>query len=185
LSKRRWYQVRRGLSHTDNFRPIPRHGGNAYICTMYEKKIARDVAECGMGITMEIMGGKWKPCLIQSLHQGLKRPSELHRAHPTASARVLNQQLTELEEYGIVEKTVYPVLPPKVEYTLTDFGKSLLHITQAMEVWGQQYKETFQEKHSQRLRRMDAEAVGTPGVARYSLVVIMPNTVPGFLRAGC
>jgi DNA-binding HxlR family transcriptional regulator len=122
---------------------------------MYEKKMNKTIDICGMGITMEVMGGKWKPCLIQSIHTGLKRPSELHRAHPTASPRVLNQHLSELEEYGIVEKLVHPVLPPKVEYSLTAFGKSLLPVTQAMEAWGLQYEATFLEMHEKRLQRLE------------------------------
>lgn len=120
---------------------------------MYEKKIRNEYIDCGMGITMEMIGGKWKPCLILSISKGLKRPTELHKAHPSASPRVLNQQLAELEDYGIIEKKVYPVLPPKVEYSLTTFGKTILHIIDAMEKWGLEYQDTFREKHRQRLQR--------------------------------
>lgn len=111
---------------------------------MYEKKIAR-VHECGMGITMEVLGGKWKPCLIFAIHNGLKRPSEIHRYIPAASPRVLNQQLAELEQHGIVEKKIFPVLPPKVEYSLTASGKSLLDIIATMNEWGSRYEKTFKK----------------------------------------
>lgn len=73
---------------------------------------------CGIVVTMEAIGGKWKPCLINDINKGIKRPSELHKKHPNASLRVLNQQLSELEKHGIVEKNIFPVTPPKVEYSL-------------------------------------------------------------------
>jgi DNA-binding HxlR family transcriptional regulator len=120
---------------------------------MYEKKMRNEFIECGMGITMEMIGGKWKPCLILSIHQGLKRPTALHKAHPNASSRVLNQQLAELEDYGIIAKKVYPVLPPRVEYSLTAFGETILPIIYAMEKWGLEYQDTFREKHQQRMER--------------------------------
>ncbi|NQD71836.1 helix-turn-helix transcriptional regulator [Sphingobacterium shayense] len=112
---------------------------------MYEKKIPKDFS-CGMSITLEIIGGKWKPCLIDSIHKGVHRPSELARKHPDASKRVLNLQLKELEEHGVVEKIIYPVLPPKVEYFLTEMGESLLPIVNLMENWGTEYMNEFSER---------------------------------------
>lgn len=105
---------------------------------MYEKKIPKNL-DCGMAMIMEIIGGKWKPCLIFNIWKGYKRPSELLRLNPNASRRVLYQQLKELEEHGIIESKVYPVLPPKVEYSLTDLGRSLLPVISVMEDWGAQY----------------------------------------------
>lgn len=105
---------------------------------MYERKIPKDLT-CGMGMTMEIIGGKWKPCLIQNIINGAKRPSELQRLNPLASRRVLNIQLKELEEHGIIDRIVYAVLPPKVEYFLTDLGKSMLPMILLMNEWGAQY----------------------------------------------
>lgn len=102
---------------------------------MYEKKNPKDLS-CGIGMTMEIIGGKWKPCLINSIHNGIHRPSELARHHPGASKRVLSLQLKELEEHGVVRKIIYPELPPKVEYFLTELGESLLPIVDLMEKWG-------------------------------------------------
>ncbi|WP_160139980.1 winged helix-turn-helix transcriptional regulator [Chryseobacterium sp. c4a] len=112
---------------------------------MYEKKIPKDFS-CGMSITVEIIGGKWKPCLINSIHQGIRRPSELSRHHPGASKRVLSLQLKELEEHGIVEKIIYPVLPPKVEYFLTPLGESLLPIVAMMENWGNDFMDEFNQR---------------------------------------
>jgi DNA-binding HxlR family transcriptional regulator len=122
---------------------------------MYQKKTTNALIACSMGITMEVIGGKWKPCLILAIHKGLKRPSELHKAHPHASPRVLNQQLSELEDYGIVKKYVYPELPPKVTYTLTSYGESLLSILFAMEEWGKNFEEVFQPMHISRQHKLN------------------------------
>jgi DNA-binding HxlR family transcriptional regulator len=110
---------------------------------MYEHKLERPLLQCGVGVTMEILGGKWKSCLIHNIRSGLRRPSELHRMNPIATPRVLNQQLKELEDHGIVRKVIYPVLPPKVEYFLTPQGESMLRIIDAMKEWGDTHGDTF------------------------------------------
>jgi len=112
---------------------------------MYEKKIPKDFS-CGISITFEIMGGKWKPCLIDSINQGVRRPTDLAKKHPLASKRVLNLQLKELEAYGVIRKIIYPVLPPKVEYFLTDVGESLLPLVEMMENWGGNFMNDFYKK---------------------------------------
>ena len=94
---------------------------------------------------MEIIGGKWKPTLINLIHQGIMRPSDLQRAMPLASRRALNTQLNELQEHGIIEKTIYPVLPPHVEYRLSEFGTSLLPLTLEMEIWGNRNRERYSD----------------------------------------
>jgi DNA-binding HxlR family transcriptional regulator len=71
----------------------------------------------------------------------IKRPSELTRILPEATRRVLNVQLKELEEHGLVEKKIYPQLPPKVEYSLTEIGWSLMPIIDAMNQWGDANRE--------------------------------------------
>ena len=106
---------------------------------MYKKKIPFDI-ECGIKITMEVMGGKWKSCIIQELNNGSKRPSELHRFFEEASARVINQQLKELEHHGIIGKTIYPELPPRSEYFLTETGKTLIPLIEQMESWGDYFR---------------------------------------------
>jgi DNA-binding HxlR family transcriptional regulator len=116
-----------------NFTPLNKN-------TMFERKIPKDLS-CGMAMMMEIIGGKWKPCLIYNISRGHKRPSELQRLNPHATRRVLYQQLKELEEHGIIERVVYAVVPPKVEYFLTDLGTSLLPVINVMDDWGTQYLE--------------------------------------------
>ena len=112
---------------------------NYLKCEMYKKKIPFDI-ECGIKITMEVMGGKWKSCIIQELNNGPKRPSELHRYFEEASPRVINQQLKELEYHGVIGKTIYPELPPRSEYFLTEIGKSLLPIIDKLEEWGDKFR---------------------------------------------
>ncbi len=82
--------------------------------------------------------GKWKIRLLWFIDQGHKRPSELQRKIPDASRRVLNIQLKELEDHEVVMKKIYPVVPPKVEYSLTDLGMSLIPIISALGQWGDQ-----------------------------------------------
>jgi len=111
---------------------------------MYEKKIPKDLS-CGLNIAIEVIGGKWKSNLLANINKGIRRPSELHKSIPQASARVLNQQLSELEFHGIVTKKIHNVLPPKVEYSLTSGGESILEVLYAMKSWGESYKETFHD----------------------------------------
>ena len=111
---------------------------------MYEKKIPKDFS-CGFSVLMEIIGGKWKSYLLFLINSGVYRPSDLHRKVPTATPRVLNLQLKELEFHGIIGKKIYAELPPRVEYYLTDFGKSLLPVINAMDAWGDGYKDEFRQ----------------------------------------
>ncbi|MDJ1486395.1 helix-turn-helix domain-containing protein [Cytophagaceae bacterium YF14B1] len=105
---------------------------------MQERKIPKDLT-CGMSMIMDIIGGKWKPCLIFNISQGYRRPSQLQRLNPKATRRVLNQQLKELEEHGVVRRVVYAELPLKVEYFLTEIGESLMPVIRTMDNWGSQY----------------------------------------------
>ncbi len=102
---------------------------------MYERKILPNL-NCGLDLIGEVLYGKWKIRLLWFINEGHKRPSELQRKIPDASRRVLNIQLKELEEHGLVSKIIYPVVPPKVEYSLTEFGQTLIPILSAMGQWG-------------------------------------------------
>jgi DNA-binding HxlR family transcriptional regulator len=103
---------------------------------MYTRKKPEDL-ECGIEVATRVFGGKWKPCIIDAINKGEKRPSEIHRSLPAATPRVLNIQLKELENYKVVSKTIYPGLPPKVEYNLTEMGKSILPLVKLIDEWGQ------------------------------------------------
>ena len=106
---------------------------------MYKKKIPLDL-DCGVRIAIEVMGGKWKSCILYRLEEGNKRPSELHRLFKDANPRVINQQLKELEKYGMIRKTIFPEVPPCVEYAITDDGRSLLPIVHLLKEWGERFR---------------------------------------------
>ena len=111
---------------------------------MYEKKIPFDI-ECGVKITMEVIGGKWKSCILMELDQKAMRPSELHREFPDASPRVIDQQLKELEFHGMIKKKIFAELPPRSEYSITETGKTLLPIIRQIEEWGDHFRPTMRK----------------------------------------
>ncbi|MBS5509004.1 MAG: helix-turn-helix transcriptional regulator [Akkermansia sp.] len=106
---------------------------------MYEKKLPFDI-DCGIRIAMEVIGGKWKSCIIFELAEGPKRPSEFHRLFPEANSRVIDQQLKELETCGIIEKKIYARLPPHSEYSITPAGKTLIPVVRQLEQWGNEFR---------------------------------------------
>lgn len=116
---------------------------NYFSKYMYRRKLPLDLS-CGIRITMSVIGSKWKPCIIDSLRETPKRPSQIHREIPEAVSRVLDQNLRELEEHGIVKKTIFPELPPRSEYELTELGRSLLPVIDFMEDWGESHRSQFE-----------------------------------------
>lgn len=92
--------------------------------------------KCPAEITLGVIGGRWKVIILYQLFQGVKRFSTLLRAVHGVTQKVLTQQLREMERDGIVLRTVYPQVPPKVEYQLTPRGTSLRPVVDAMCVWG-------------------------------------------------
>lgn len=91
----------------------------------------------GVENTMRIIGGKWKPIILCHLKHGKMRTGQLRRAIPNITQKMLTQQLRELEDDGIVARKVYNQIPPKVEYSLTDYGHSLNKILEELCVWGE------------------------------------------------
>jgi DNA-binding HxlR family transcriptional regulator len=112
---------------------------------MYEKKTTPSL-NCGLDLVGEVLYGKWKIRILWFIHEGHLRPSELQRKIPDVTRRVLNVQLKELEDHELVTKKIFPVLPPKVEYSLTDFGKTLIPLITAIGLWG--------DENQDRLRRL-------------------------------
>lgn len=94
---------------------------------------------CPVDATINLIGGKYKSLILWHLVDGTLRFGELKKLIPTATAKMLTQQLRELEENNLVTRKVYPVVPPKVEYNLSEFGKSLKPILNAMYCWGEDY----------------------------------------------
>ena len=99
-----------------------------------EKKYAA-ATDCPIAATIDVIGGKWKPIIIWILIKEPKRFGELHQSIPGIALKVLSRQLKELEAAGIINRAVFAVVPPKVEYSLTEKGKSLTAIMQSLAVW--------------------------------------------------
>lgn len=94
---------------------------------------------CPVETTLDLIGGKYKALIIWHLTDRKLRFSELRRLITSATPKMLTQQLRELEAQELVHREVYPVIPPKVEYSLTETGKSLMPILTAMRDWGADY----------------------------------------------
>ena len=112
---------------------------------MYERKIPVDLG-CPLRLTMSLIDSKWKSCILDELRHKPLRPSQLHKIFPEATPRVLDLQLKELVEDGLVSKTIYPELPPRSEYTITPLGQTLIPIIDAMIEWGEKHSGLFKKK---------------------------------------
>jgi DNA-binding HxlR family transcriptional regulator len=100
---------------------------------------------CPVETTLDIIGGKWKGIILYHLIGGTRRFNEFRRLMPGITQRMLTLQLRELEADGVVERYVYQEVPPKVEYSLTDFGRTLEPIILLMREWGEKYQTLMQE----------------------------------------
>ncbi len=90
---------------------------------------------CPVEVSMNLLSGKWKCLMLWHLHEGTKRYNELERIVPGVSQKMLTQQLKELEKDGLISRTVYPEVPPRVEYSLTELGQSAFPILEMMHSW--------------------------------------------------
>lgn len=106
-----------------------------------KKTFTFDENTCPVTATMKVLGGKWKPILINAIYfTAPARFGELKRSVIGITQSMLTQQLRELEDDGIISRKIYAEIPPKVEYTLTDFGLTLSPVIQTMANWGVEYK---------------------------------------------
>ena len=97
------------------------------------------IDNCPVEATLDLIGGKYKALILWHLSDGVLRFSELRSRIPKATPKMLTQQLRELETQALIHREVYPVIPPKVEYSLTETGRSLMPILVAMRDWGADY----------------------------------------------
>ena len=110
---------------------------------MPNKKLPSDLPACPVEVTLLLLSNKWTILILRDLLSGTKRFGELKKSLSGVSQKVLTANLRSLEEKGIIEREVYPEVPPRVEYTLTDLGKTLEPIIDSMHAWGEFYKSTF------------------------------------------
>ncbi|MHC1721671.1 MAG: winged helix-turn-helix transcriptional regulator [Aminipila sp.] len=111
---------------------------------------------CTFELTIDLIGGKWKPIIIWHLGtKGIQRFNELKKLLPQITQKMLTQQLRELEADNLVIRKVYPQVPPKVEYSLTDLGQTLMPILSMMCSWGDDYYKHFDSSRNQ--KHSDAE----------------------------
>lgn len=95
---------------------------------------------CDVEATLSVIGGRWKPVLVCHLLSGRKRFGELKRLVPNATERMITLQLRELEADGVIARHVFAEVPPRVEYEVTDYGRSLEPVLVSMQEWGRQFK---------------------------------------------
>lgn len=99
---------------------------------------------CPIDVTIKTIGGKWKPIILHHLLSETKRFGELRRMIPDITQKMLTQQLRELEADDLILRKVYPEVPPKVEYSLTDYGTSLQQVLQELSSWGLTHAEKYE-----------------------------------------
>ena len=107
---------------------------------MIEVKAKAELPACPVETTLTLIGDKWKVLILRDLMPGTKRFGELKKSVGNVSQKVLTAQLRAMEENGLVHREVYAEVPPRVEYSLTELGKSLKPILDSMWAWGEDYK---------------------------------------------
>lgn len=106
---------------------------------MVKNDICFDLVNCPVKATLDLIGGKWKTMILYLISNDINRFGKLEMTLRDISKQMLTSQLRELEHDGMIERVIYPVIPPKVEYFLTEKGKSILPIIQQMKLWGQEH----------------------------------------------
>ena len=108
--------------------------------------LKKNLPACPVELTLLLISNKWKVLIIRDLLEGTKRFSELKKSITNISQKVLTSNLREMEENGLLTRKIYPEVPPRVEYTLTETGYSLSPLLDEMYKWGENYKEKMKIK---------------------------------------
>ena len=109
--------------------------------------MSRNLPACPVEVTLMLISDRWKVLILRDLLSGTKRFGELKKSIGSISQKVLTSNLRSMEEDGLLTRKVYAEVPPRVEYTLTELGKSLQPILLAMQQWGLEYQEMQFKKH--------------------------------------
>ena len=107
----------------------------------YVMAVTKELPACPVETTLMLIGDKWKVLILRDLMPGTKRFGELKKSIGNVSQKVLTAQLRAMEENGLVSRKVYAEVPPRVEYSLTELGRSLEPILDSLKIWGEEYKE--------------------------------------------
>jgi DNA-binding HxlR family transcriptional regulator len=116
---------------------LPNKVINSKTITMAQQKSQTNA----LSYCMDLLGGKWKPIILFNISKGINRFNKLFNEIEGINRQMLSKQLKELERSEILERTLFPEIPPRVEYTLTPLGKSLMTVVKAMNRWGQKQQE--------------------------------------------
>ena len=111
-------------------------------------KTKAELPDCPVATTVQLIGNKWKLLIMRNLLVRPWRFNELHKSLEGISQKVLTDSLRSMENDGIITRTVYPEVPPRVEYALSPLGESMRPILNAMQDWGNNYKETYLENEN-------------------------------------
>lgn len=109
-------------------------------------KTKEELPDCPVAVTVQMIGSKWKLLIIRNLLGRPWRFNELQKNLEGISQKVLTDSLRSMESDGIINRTVFPEVPPRVEYSLSELGETMRPILNAMEKWGRDYKNSFNEK---------------------------------------
>lgn len=106
-------------------------------------ELKNSLPDCPVETTLLLISDKWKVLILRDLLQGTKRFSELKKSLGQVSQKVLTSQLRQMEANGLISRTVYAQVPPRVEYSLTELGRSLKPVLDAMVCWGEYYQQKY------------------------------------------
>jgi DNA-binding HxlR family transcriptional regulator len=118
----------------------------------FAQSSAMETKNCPVTLCLKVIGGKWKPIILFLVENRVNRFGALLRAMPTVTKQMLTMQLRELELDGVIDRKVFPEVPPKVEYSITDFGETIFPVIHRMKEWGEMAMKS-QTKAAKRLRK--------------------------------